>query len=209
MEISTGKITYYSLEDVPIEKYLEVYLIRIPLDLLKNDLFISKFKHFINIESIYFLSNSDTKWWDFNDDLLTLQFINNLPNEFACMQNLSHISADFRYLDKNKIYIYENKMTVLFQDLAFEIPPFVKYLNIIYTASPWNESDFINLPNTLEHMRLSTSSIEEFKQTNLPSGLKSLSVSILHIHEYLEADVIDIINSNCKIPHECKLIINL
>lgn len=82
----------------------------------------------------------------------------------------------------------------------------IKYFNIIYNNSYFHkEFNFINFSDTLEHIHLTTNSIENFKQTNLPSNLKILFVTIVQLHAYLENEVINIFNSNFKIPYECKL----
>ena len=199
----TGKNTYHSFEDIPINEYIDIYKINIPIESSKNNAFISKIFDFTNLQSLYFM---DEKRYQYE----YTNVIDFLPNKIACFQKLSSVGGIFCTThEQYKMYIYEDKMLLVIGNMTSNkfpnIPSYIKYLNIYRENNIHTQVDFINFPSTLEYIHLQTRSIETFQQTNLPSNLKSLSITIIQLIAYFENEIIHIVNFNCKIPHDCEI----
>ena len=205
----SAKSTYHSFEEVPKSEYLNVYELDINKEVLTDESFLIKLTNFASVESIYFShdKSQEVPWEIRSGKLIDVRPVIDFPTEFACMQQLSHIGgANLSENNKDNIYIYQDKMIIIINDTSTNLLPTIqaniKYLNII-SKQMSKQFDFINFPNTLEHIHISTYSIEKFKQTNLPPSLKTFSVTISQIHIYLESEVMQLIISNCKVPHGC------
>lgn len=169
-----------------------------------------------DIHPIYF---TDKKYFSGIKDWLNLRYISfdaenwknkKLLNEIANFQKLSIILIiDYKYTDFEEIksgkYIYEDKMLIFsptYQDFN-KIPENIKYLNIIDE----NNHDYTNIPLNIEYLHLTIKKRQNFKQSNLPITLKSLTITIQDpYYRYIDHEYI---KKNTKLPFNCELIIDV
>jgi len=149
----------------------------------------------------------------------------NLPQEVALLQKLSRFSLDNTInlfsLNKNiNTYVYEDNMMILISDYCevreinktfSNISPTIKKLNIFHFSTsvfPY-DYDYINIPSTIENLNINCLDLIKFKQTNLPSSLKSITVNIVRPHETLKEEEFNkLIKRNIKIPYDCIFTVN-
>ena len=197
----TGR-EYKKISDIPENEYLNIHTIKdMPVELLKIDDFFFKIEKFCNLR---FIS------CDFDDWCKLL--INPIINNLAHFQKLSILAI----IDYNQMsfipynigyFISGNKMTIFnpkIRDLEI-VPSTIEYLNIINTE----EHNYINIPDTIEHLHLSIQKLSNYKQTNLPFGLKTITITIPEKYKMVSKYEIDCtIISNTKLPFNCELIID-
>ena len=104
-------------------------------------------------------------------------------------------------------YIWKDKITIFnpsIKDLE-DILSNIEYLNIIND----NDCDYINIPNTIQHLHLSIKKLNNYKQSNLPYGLKSLIITIPEMYKsFAKEEINETITLKTKLPFGCELIID-
>lgn len=133
----------------------------------------------------------------------------NFNNKIALLQNLSEIEIDFtdaRYSIsqcaslENIKYTYENSLTYFYLKYQIDVPPNIKYLNIISINK--NNVDLLNfLPENIVSIHISCDDYFCLnKINNLPVTLKNMNITITTNDEKLKID-----NTIVKLPFACKL----
>lgn len=194
---------YKKISDVPESEYLNIHTIKdICVEILKTeDLFI-KIEKFKNLRFI----SVDFKYWN---NLSNEQIIKNL----ALFQKLSILALiDYQRMSYTicdiGCFIFENKMTIFNPNINdFKIiTPDINFLNIVNSQ----DCNYVNIPDTIQYLHLSIIKLRNYKQTNLPFGLKTLTITIPEIYNKSVSsfEINTIITSNTKLPFGCELIID-
>jgi hypothetical protein len=200
--ILTNDKEYNKISDISKNEYLDICTIKdIPVQILKIETYFLKIEKFLNLR---FISCDYDSWRKLP--------ANPIINKLAIFQKLSMIAViDYQMMSfvplETGYFIWKNKMTMLNPEIIeFEnISPTIEYLNIINTQ----EHDYSNIPDTIQHLHLSIRKLNNYKQTNLPSGLKTITITIPEIYKTESKDEIKhFIISNTKLPFNCELIID-
>lgn len=196
---------YKKISDVLENEYLDIHGINnMPVEILKKEEYFFKIENFLNLKHFCF----DFENWS----KLEMEPI---LNKIALFQKLSIYGIiDYHKMSYSPIktgyFIWENKMTVINPKILNfgNIPSTVEYLNII-SLGEFLE-DYVNLPDTIQHLHLSLQSFKNYKQTNLPFGLKTVTITISSpdIDKTVTEEINFIIISNTKLPFNCELIID-
>lgn len=200
--VSTSGKEYRKISQVPKSEYLNIHTIKdIPPHYLKFDKFFDSIQHFFNLRFI----SCDYEEWTKLAKFPTLDKIA-IFEKLSIFVILDYHTYTFVPIDVGK-YMWENKITVFGSQVPFlkTTNSNIEYLNIINSQ----DIDYTNIPDTIQHLHLSIRKIINYKQTNLPIGLKSLTISIPEIYKsFSRLKIDDIITSNTKIPFGCELIID-
>ena len=199
--LTTGK-EHKKISDVLENEYLDIYTIKdMPVEILKIETYFFKIKKFLNLR---FISCDFDNW----SKLVTYPIL----NKIALFQKLS-ICCIIDYYRMTYIpleigcFIWGNKITIFNPEIvSFEnIPSTVEYLNIINTQ----DHNYVNIPDTIQHLHLSIRRLNKYKQTNLPVGLKTITITVPEIYKTTSKEEIKSnISSNTKLPLNCELIID-
>jgi hypothetical protein len=200
--ITTDGKEYKKLSDIPETEYVNIHTINnMNPKLIKSDKYFFKIKKLINIR---FISCDFDKWNELVGEKIT--------NKISHFEKLSILGI----IDHNNYslvlhntgnFIWKNKMTIFNpsnSDLT-NILDIVEYLNIINDT----EYDYINIPNTIKYLHICINNINEYKQSNLPIGLQTITITIPEIYKRnCKKELYSIIKIKTKLPFECKLIID-
>jgi len=142
----------------------------------------------------------------------TVDIFSNFNNKIALLQSLSEIEIDFtdaRYSIsqcnslKNIKYMYEDSLTYVYLKYPIDVPPNIKYLNIIDINK--NNVDLLNyLGENIVNIHISCADYFCLnKIINLPVTLKNMNITIITNDENLKID-----DTIIKLPFACELQIN-
>jgi len=201
--ITTTRKEYRNLLDVPEKEYSNVHTIQdINPKLIKtnNENFL-KIAGFTNLR---FMSCDYDNW----SELVWENILDNIAH-FRKLSILGIIDYNkYSFVPHNTgSFIWENNMTIFNPNDAKlqNIPEHIEYLNIINDA----EHDYVDIPDTIKHLHVCIQKINNYKQTNLPVQLKSITITIPKMYErHSKNELYSIIKFNTKIPFECELIID-
>jgi hypothetical protein len=238
--VTTDNISYMNLNETTIKnldneiihKVSSIY--NIPIEYLLDKEKFVLLKPFINVCRLFFVSfdpKFDKKFgFDKDDFFIEPQ---TLPNELALFQNLEDFgivimegggytnSAQGCYVNSiNCVYIHEDKMLIFDGDSLVDkyqnIPPNIKYLNIIPTSLNLRQArieeihNYNFLPPHIEYLHFENKYLAENpKQTNLPIGLKKI---ISNVHEK-KKNIVKVLHQEfitySKIPFGCELVFDV
>jgi hypothetical protein len=199
--ITKNNNIYYKINDIPKIEYKDVIMLKninpIILNSTCNEFKI--IKKFTNVKTII---------CDYDKCFEIQNF--KISNEIANFQKLSSFSIIDYYTFssitcKLKNIIFNEKMIYFYpKSNLLNIPNNIKYLNIVNNI----DCDYINLPNFIEHLHINIININNYKISNLPIQLKTLTVSISSLSNNDKNNVFTKILLNTKLPFNCQLIID-